>query len=356
VVGVRAAQSALIDLAEAAYDLDVDEAAWLPRVMEAGLPVLNHGLGVFGGVYTRPLDGGALTLHQLHVAAGSEDFVVRQARVAADCPPEVQQACTRPGICTTLSEAAGEKYASAVESWTRHHQGSKDALGLSAVDPDGQGAMIAVPLAERTRLAGAIRERWQMVGAHLATGYRLRRRLRCAQNDGVETGLPLDGEALLDPKQFTVKEATGEAEGGDVRQALRDAAVLADRARGAMRRTRPEEALQIWTSLIGGRWSLVDWFDSDDRRFVVALSNPPDLKDPRGLTDRESQVATFAALGDSGTLIAYRLGISKARVSVLLKHAMRKLGVSTQIELTEKMGAFVRAGQRRRGSRPVRNC
>jgi DNA-binding CsgD family transcriptional regulator len=312
--------------------------------MEAGLPVLNHGLGVFGGVYTRPLDGGALTLHQLHVAAGSEDFVARQARVAAECPPEVQQACTRPGICTTLSEAAGQKHASAVESWTRHHQGSKDALGLSAVDPDGQGAMIAVPLAERTKLAGAVRERWQMVGAHLAAGYRLRRRLRRAQSSTVESGLPLDAEALLDPTQFAIKEATGEAEGGDARRALREAAVLADRARGAMRRTRPKEALQIWTSLIRGRWSLVDWFDSDDRRFVVALRNAPELKDPRGLTDRESQVATFAALGDSGTLIAYRIGISRARVSVLLKRAMRKLGLSTRKELTEKLGAFVRIG------------
>ncbi|MGB5812087.1 MAG: LuxR C-terminal-related transcriptional regulator [Polyangiales bacterium] len=339
---VRAAQSALIDLAEAAYDLEVDEAAWLPQVMEAGLPVLNHGLGVFGGVYTRPLDGGALTLHQLHVAAGGEDFIARQARVAGDCPPEVQQACTRPGICTTLSEAAGQKYASAVESWTQHHQGSKDALGLSAVDPDGQGAMIAVPLAERTKLTGALRERWQMVGAHLATGYRLRRRLQHAQNIAVESQLPLDADALLDPKQFAIKEATREAEGADARQALREAAVLADRARGAMRKTRPEEALRIWTSLTGGRWSLVDWFDSDDRRFVLALRNPPDLKDPRGLTDRESQVATFAGLGDSGTLIAYRLGISKARVSVLLKRAMRKLGVSTHTELTEKIGAFVR--------------
>jgi len=329
--------SPVIDLAEAAYDLGVEESRWLPRVMEAGLPILDRGLGVFGGVFTRPLDGGAVALHQLHVAAGTADFAARQARVAADCPPEVQQACTRPGICMTLSEAAGEKYASAVESWTRHHEGSKDALGLSAVDPDGQGAMIAVPLAKRTRLRGSERERWQMIGAHLAAGYRLRRSLQKLELEDRKGSLPLDADAVLDPRRFELKDARGEAQARTAREALRQAAVLVDQARGKMRTSEPIEALEIWTSLIDGRWSLVDWFDSDERRFVIALRNPPGLRDPRGLTRREAQVATFAALGESGKLIAYRLGVSQPRVSALLRRAMRKLGARTRSELTEKL-------------------
>jgi hypothetical protein len=125
--------STMIDLAEAAYDLDAEEMEWLPKVMEAGLPILDHGLGVAGGIFTRPLDGGEVTLHQLHVAAGPADFAIRQAKVTAECPPEIQQACTRPGICMTLSEAAGEKYKYGVESWTRHHDYAKDALGFDEV-------------------------------------------------------------------------------------------------------------------------------------------------------------------------------------------------------------------------------
>lgn len=330
--------SAMIDLAEASYDLDVADSDWLPRVMEAGLPVLDHGLGVAGGLYTRPLDGSEVTLHQLHVAAGPQDFAFRQARVSAECPAEIQQACTRPGICMTLSEAAGEKYAYAVESWTRHHDYAKDALGLSAVDPDGQGALIISPLSELTKLSGHVRHRWQMVGAHLTTGFRLRRALKKANESPIpEVELPHRAEALLDPTSFEVKEAVGVAQESEATGALRDAAVLVDRARGRMRKTDPDQALKIWKSLVEGRWSMVDWFDSDSRRFVLAIRNPPGISDPHGLTTREGQVATYAALGESGKLIGYRLGLSPSRVSALLRDVMRKLRVHTQAELVEKM-------------------
>jgi hypothetical protein len=80
------------DLAEAAYDLEVEESKWLPRVMEAGLPVLDHGLGVAGGIFTRPVDGGEVITRQLHVASGPPDFAMRQARVTLECPAEIQQA------------------------------------------------------------------------------------------------------------------------------------------------------------------------------------------------------------------------------------------------------------------------
>ncbi len=330
--------SAMIDLAEASYDLEVTDSDWLPRVMEAGLPVLDHGLGVAGGIYTRPPDGGQVTLHQLHVAAGPKDFALRQARVCAECSAEIQQACTRPGICMTLSEAAGEKYAYAFQSWTRHHDYAKDALGLSAVDPDGQGALIISPLSKLTTLTGHIRHRWQMVGAHLTTGFRLRRALKKANENLVpEIDLPHQAEALLDPTSFEVKEAVGVAQESESTAALRDAALLIDRARGRMRRTDPDGALQMWKSLVDGRWSMVDWFDSDSRRFVLAIRNPPGISDPHGLTKRESQVATYAALGESGKLIGYRLGLSASRVSALLRDAMRKLRVHTQAELVEKM-------------------
>ena len=339
---------AMIDLVEAAYDLDAEERAWLPNVMEAGLSVLDQGLGVAGGIYTRPLDGGEVTLHQLHVASGPDDFAVRQAKVTAECPAEVQQACTRPGICITLSEAAGKKYALGVESWTRHHDPAKDALGLSAVDPNGQGALIIAPLAERTTLRGHVRHRWQMIGAHLTTGYRLRRgieRLHHAQSkleqgEGngslvppTETGLPHNAEAVLDPRHFDVTEAVGSARGAEANAALRHAARLVDRARGPMRDTEPEEALGLWKSMVEGRWSMVDWFDTDARRFVLAVRNAPEVGDPRGLTTRELQVATYAALGDSRKLIAYRLGVSSSRVSEVLRRVRRKLGVESDAEM-----------------------
>ncbi len=118
---------------------------------------------------------------------------------------------------------------------------------------------------------------------------------------------------------------------------MRDAAVRADRARGELRRTDPDEALKIWKALVQGRWSVVDWFDSDGRRFVLALPNPPDVIDPRGLTEREMQVVTYAVYAHSNKMIAYQLGISRPRVSSLLQSAMKKLSIRTHAELVLKL-------------------
>ena len=90
-------------------------------------------------------------------------------------------------------------------------------------------------------------------------------------------------------------------------------------------------------------WSVVDWFDSDGRRYVLALPNPPHVPNPRGLTKREQQVVAFAALGDSHKLIGYRLGLSRSRVTQLLSSSMQKLGVSTQAELVAKLRTLVTA-------------
>ena len=102
----------------------------------------------------------------------------------------------------------------------------------------------------------------------------------------------------------------------------------------------PDKALEVWQGLVRGQWSLVDWFDSDGRRFILVVPNLPGLGDPRGLTERELQAATFAALGESNKLIAYRLGISKQRVSLLVKTATKKLGAKTRAALVLKMRTF----------------
>jgi DNA-binding CsgD family transcriptional regulator len=45
-------------------------------------------------------------------------------------------------------------------------------------------------------------------------------------------------------------------------------------------------------------------------------------------------------LGQTNKMIAYRLGLSKSRVSMLLRGAMRKLNVQTRAQLVLKMRDF----------------
>jgi DNA-binding CsgD family transcriptional regulator len=330
--------SALIDCAEAAYNLEVSETEWLPKLLEAGLPVFDHGLIVAGVVYARPPKGGPVVPERFHVVSGPRDFAERYAQAVRELPINVVRGLLRPGIAETLSESS-KRYPGAFADIGRHFNHGKDGLEITAVDPNGLGVHILAELPKVTKLAGCIRERWQMLAAHVCAGHRLRRAIAASGSNGqAKTPLPHNAEAVVDPKRFEVTDATGPAKAHGVGAMLRDAAIQGDRARGRLRSDHPHEALEIWKALVQGRWSLVDWFDTDGRRFVLAVPNPPGVVDPRGLTEREMQAVTYASFGHSNKLIAYQLGISGARVSTLLSTSMRKLGARTLPQLVKKMG------------------
>ena len=75
------------------------------------------------------------------------------------------------------------------------------------------------------------------------------------------------------------------------------------------------------------------------------MPNGPKVSDPRGLTEREMQVVTYVLFGQSNKLIAYNLGLSKGRVSALLRSAMRKMDVQTRAQLVRKLQDFAAIGQ-----------
>ena len=110
-----------------------------------------------------------------------------------------------------------------------------------------------------------------------------------------------------------------QAREGAVRQtaraSLRKSVCRLDQLRTRHGRSDPDRALEGWEGLVQGRWSLVDHFDSDGRRFVLAIKNDPRFPDPRGLTLRERQVAEFIGQGHSGKEISYMLGISPSAVT-----------------------------------------
>jgi hypothetical protein len=205
--------------------------------------------------------------------------------------------------------------------------GVKDLLFLNAHDPTRSGCFVGQVCDHEIRRAPH-RSRWIRVAAHVAAGLRLRRKLHRAGSSHEA----LEPQAVLTPSG-RVEHATGTASMPSARERLRTAALAADRARGPLRRKDPDEALQIWRGLVAGQWSLVDWFDTDGRRYVIAHENAPIAPDPRALTERERQVAGFAALGHSNKLIAYELGLSPSTVGVLLARAKKKVDASVALPI-----------------------
>jgi DNA-binding NarL/FixJ family response regulator len=141
------------------------------------------------------------------------------------------------------------------------------------------------------------------------------------------------GGRVLDLSRSSEKHATP----------LRAAVLAMDRARGPLRRKDPAEALELWRALVLGRYSLVDRYESDGRRFVVAYENTPGLLDPRALTGRESAVAALLAIALPDKLIAYELGMSEGTVRAHVHAIFAKLGVASRAMAMARLAPDVAA-------------
>jgi len=179
-----------------------------------------------------------------------------------------------------------------------------------------------------------VRGLFPRIASHLAAAQRLRRRLGLANSAE-------SAEAVLSPDGHRVEHAIGTATSHIAQDALRAAAVRIDRARGKIRTSDPERALDGWKALVAARWTLLDHFESDGRRYILARENEPV---PAGaaaeLSARERQVLANAALGRSNKEIAYALGLAPSTVRVLLTRAARKLGASSRAELLQRFEAL----------------
>ncbi len=312
-----------IGIVEAAYDLPGDTRAWLTRLLECAGPRLERGLGSGIALFdaqTASIDPATL------VVLGLDPALLADMHVLGDLERDSLRTITgRPTQLTTVTQGLGltvtEARSFAPMNALRPH-GVHDVLGAFAMNPSRWWVQIVAPMPDVTRPTRGEHATWGKLLAHVAAGARMR--------DVLAAGPPAieDGEAILSPSG-ALHHAEPAAQSADARERLREAAKAIDRARSKARAD-DDEALELWQGLVSGRWSLVDRFDSDGRRFLVARRNDPDLTDPRGLSLRERQVLAYAAMGHSLKMIAYTLGLSGSTVSLLRKRGMQKLGVSTR--------------------------
>lgn len=204
-----------------------------------------------------------------------------------------------------------------------------ELFGIVGRNPDGTCLVFSAILPEAARLTPSFKGHWTRMAVHLAAAWRLRRSLQQAP----ATRETQDGEAVIDPKSGRVAHAVGAAQPLDAREALQRAVCAIDRARIRTVRDDPLGAVELWSGLVAGRWSMIDRCDTDGRRYYVAHKNDPQAPEPRALSERERQVVAYAVQGHPNKLIAYELGISAATVSNHLRSAQQKLGLRSRTEL-----------------------
>ena len=98
-------------------------------------------------------------------------------------------------------------------------------------------------------------------------------------------------------------------------------------------RTGDETVLDVWSGLIAGRWSLVDLFERDGKRYIVARRNDPVSVGPERFTERERQILWYLGAGRSNKVIAYELGLAYSTVTTILSRMRRRLRIDSVAQL-----------------------
>jgi DNA-binding NarL/FixJ family response regulator len=326
---VQAAGFDPITVVEAAYDLGVSDREWLSRLVAATAPALDGGVGTSAALWQLPVEGGQVTA--LDVSTRSELLALAPiiyGAIGNSAPryythvPELQAASdyasdpTLQGILRLCSTKLGTEL--------------RDIVGVRVGDGRRSGVAITSFAAAPTRFSIRRRETFHRIALHIGAGLRLR--ARAASGAWCAADAVLDGSGRM-------LHAEGDARASTAREALSNAVRAIDRARGSLRRHDPDEALTVWRALVAGKWSVVEWTDSDGRRLLVAHMNPIDAEDPRRLSGREREVAEFLIHGRSNAEISYALGLAVGHVNRIVRSVLRKLGHARRTDLARVFGA-----------------
>jgi len=199
------------------------------------------------------------------------------------------------------------------------------ATAVLCTSTDGQEGVVA--MLDNTRpIPARIRHQLEGVAAHIEHAYRLRRGLGQWTREKASAVLSPEGK-LLHAEPRAVSEAPS----------LTHAVKESEKARGALRRLSPEEAVETWQALVEGQWSIAEHVEHGGVRLLLAFENAP-VTSALKLSPQERRVVSYAALGHSQKYIAYELGLTPSHVSRTLSSALRKLRLKSLHELISVLG------------------
>ncbi|MDX2090347.1 MAG: helix-turn-helix transcriptional regulator [Kofleriaceae bacterium] len=324
-MGIRVVRSAVapIDLVEAAYNLDLDDAGWLAAVAAQAARSLDDG----NGIVAHLAESATMRVIQYHDTLSRDDFGWRVAELSERSGPNVHQFVSSHHARLVAGREQFETGPGSWDKWTEVMgvMGPPDFICFFAHTGGGEAVVVWNPSSSIVRTTPAAHRSWLRIAAHLGAACRLRRELQRTQQ-----GVIARASAVITPGGRVVH---AEHEATSARERLRDAVRAMEKARGPLRRRSADEALAMWRGLVDGRWSLVDHFDSDGKRFIVAAENRPHIRDPRALRQRESAALELARGGAAPKDIAYALGISPSNARSLLAGALKKLGLANRGDL-----------------------
>lgn len=340
-----------VTVVEAAYALTGDRSERLQQIGRALAPALPETSLLVSGVYEAPRD---------HVVYSEETLVdVGKPPPMAFEDLHKHQRSTIPSDVQIGNQSLAEQWArgtwltsSMVRDWGEDNPVTRDFL--TPLRPLGvrdcyavvgrvtfdSGLFFCAHAGEVVELSGHNQRLLLRLALHIAAGERLHRYLA----GGAASSASFSSEAVLSP-QGKVLHAEGAARENGSLESLRQRVIDIEQSRGRRRREDNQGAVEAWKGLVDGRWSLVDAFDSDQKRFVVAHRNPSGLRSPQALTLRERQVADLILMGRSNGEIAYALGLDVSTISTHASNLGKKFRSSTRAALIQTLRAAQRTAE-----------
>lgn len=351
----------LLDVLDVAYHVHQRSGPWLQSVMDQLRPVIDQGEGALAFVMREYADGRVVIVDP--APSGIGDYWKPWTTQMNALPHEVRRyARGLPALAykshfTVAAMTSVPSFRMYVQENFRESLRAPPAnaetvlaqdeaqnlpwaecLALHAGDPAVGDVFFVAPRPRRVSELPSFEtlHTWSRVMGHVANAYRLQQLVESAGHalfDGAEAVLDAEGRVL---------DAEGAAQPADARQVLRDAARRRDSARTRSNARSVDDVTEQWRALVAGRWSLVDVFDHDGRRFVVARRNDLAASSPV-LSDRERQIAAYLATGQSNKVIAYQMGVSLSTVATHARRIARKLGADNRVMLVDACARYVSA-------------
>jgi DNA-binding CsgD family transcriptional regulator len=354
----------VLGLLDVAYQAHASPQAWLKNVAQAALPIVGFGFGLQAYLY----DGPSPERFVMHAPVGvglrpEWEGVWRKNWwdvFMKPIEPQTLYALHGYGVCTYATDVWDTAtsripdYATYLDRLARTGYGRTharyirgvgkpqgqtlfypDSFNLICADGTGRGVVLLANLPSAIRPFSP--EQLHLLGRianHLAAGLRLQR-----DKAQAGPGEHLGAAELILGVGGRVAHATGAAKNTEMRGVLRQTMLEVLRSRKG--RLPADSVLEYWRALHHGRWSVLDQFDTDGKRFVVARPNTPDIAGIRSLalSEREGQVARLAEAGHSNKTIAYELGLSESTVATHVRRIMVKIGARSRVGLVTLLKA-----------------
>jgi DNA-binding CsgD family transcriptional regulator len=312
----------IVDFLEAAYDFESADRAWVERVMESLCSVWQRGAALHGALYDAR-DIHDFRLSNVHLAGFTPEGVDCILGNAARIPPSLVSRAFRR-LVVAMQEAALPEMKGMHDALAA--LGFENTLYLNSLDPERLGMLVGIWSREKAPAPEQDLAVFRRLAHHLAAAYRCRRRLRTSEDVDATNG----AAAILDTR-LRVIHAEGEAKTAEERARLVRNAAARDRAH--TKHGEVKERLSRFHPLTSARWTLIDVYERNGTRYIVARENQARLQGVAKLSGREQQVLAYVAGGQSTKETAYALGISASTVRVLLARAGAKLGAKTRRDL-----------------------